>query len=159
MNNSNYTAIVQVKVSDEKLRKQLETVGEKTTLNIKVKASAGEIPQLKTEIKDLDKATESATSTSVKLDNATKSVSKSQRSLASDFATTTAKVLKFNLSTKAIQLFYTAIDEAKKAVFDFDFALTEFKKVSDLSGESLDSYTKKLGELGTEVARTRRMCA
>ena len=44
-----------------------------------------------------------------------------------------------------------AIDTIK----EFDDALTEFKKVSDLSGESLDNYTKKLGELGTELGRTR----
>ena len=39
---------------------------------------------------------------------------------------------------------------------DFDDALTEFKKVSDLSGDSLNEYTQQLGELGESVARTRR---
>jgi TP901 family phage tail tape measure protein len=40
-------------------------------------------------------------------------------------------------------------------VKDFDDALTEFKKVSDLSGEALNDYAKQLGELGATVARTR----
>ena len=30
------------------------------------------------------------------------------------------------------------------------------RKVSDLEGQALDDYTKKLGELGETVARTRK---
>lgn len=39
-------------------------------------------------------------------------------------------------------------------VKELDEVLTEFKKVSDLAGGSLDNYVKKAGELGTEVAKT-----
>jgi TP901 family phage tail tape measure protein len=39
-------------------------------------------------------------------------------------------------------------------VKDFDDALTEFKKVSDLSGQALNDYAKQLGELGSTVARS-----
>ena len=39
-------------------------------------------------------------------------------------------------------------------VFELDTALTEFKKVSDLSGDSLDNYVSKLSEMGKSVART-----
>lgn len=39
-------------------------------------------------------------------------------------------------------------------VYALDKALTEFKKVSDLSGQSLEDYTAKLAELGSTVART-----
>jgi hypothetical protein len=39
-------------------------------------------------------------------------------------------------------------------VKDFDDALTEFKKVSDLSGKALNDYAKQLGEIGSEVGRT-----
>lgn len=35
-----------------------------------------------------------------------------------------------------------------------DKALTEFKKVSDLNGDSLKNYTKQLGEMGKLTART-----
>ena len=65
------------------------------------------------------------------------------------------KVLKFQIITKIITGFTTACREAVNVVKEFDTALTEFKKVSDLSGEALDKYTQKLGELGTAVARTR----
>lgn len=37
---------------------------------------------------------------------------------------------------------------------ELDAAVTEFKKVSDLTGQSLDNYVQKLGEMGTSVART-----
>lgn len=39
-------------------------------------------------------------------------------------------------------------------VYALDRALTEFKKVSDLSGTSLDSYVQKLSTMGSAVART-----
>lgn len=35
-----------------------------------------------------------------------------------------------------------------------DTAQTEFKKVSDLSGKSLDDYTKKLAKMGQQVGRS-----
>ena len=39
-------------------------------------------------------------------------------------------------------------------VYALDSSLTEFKKVSDLSGASLDNYTNKLSAIGKTVART-----
>lgn len=38
-------------------------------------------------------------------------------------------------------------------VFELDGAITEFQKVSDLSGDALDSYVSKLSEAGREVSR------
>ena len=35
-----------------------------------------------------------------------------------------------------------------------DAAQTELKKVSDLSGKSLDDYTKKLAKMGQQVGRS-----
>lgn len=39
-------------------------------------------------------------------------------------------------------------------VFELDTAMTEFKKVSDLSGSALDKYVSKLSSMGNAVART-----
>lgn len=39
-------------------------------------------------------------------------------------------------------------------VFELDTALTEFKKVSDLSSDSLDNYVSSLSEMGLTVGRT-----
>lgn len=39
-------------------------------------------------------------------------------------------------------------------VYELDKAVTEYKKVTDLSGASLDKYVEKLSNIGSEVART-----
>lgn len=75
--------------------------------------------------------------------------------VTNEFVSTLGKVLKFQIVTKIITGFTTACREAVEVVKDFDSALTEFKKVSDLNGENLNNYTKQLGELGEAVARTR----
>ena len=79
------------------------------------------------------------------------------KSLGSQFVETTKKVAEFGLSTSAISLFTNGVQSAVTTVKEFDDAVTELKKVSDLSGDSLDSYTQKLGEMGTTVASTRRI--
>ena len=77
------------------------------------------------------------------------------KSLGQSFGDIVTKVGKFYLATKPIQMMQKAFDEAVETVKEFDDAVTELNKVSDLSGESLDDYTQKLGELGQTVARTR----
>lgn len=47
-----------------------------------------------------------------------------------------------------------AISSMVKQVKEMDSAITEFKKVSDLSGKSLDNYIQGLAEAGATVART-----
>lgn len=57
----------------------------------------------------------------------------------------------------ANEVFSTTIDiisAMTKQVFELDTALTEFKKVSDLSGTALDNYVEKLSTMGSTVART-----
>lgn len=46
------------------------------------------------------------------------------------------------------------LSSMKEQVLELDKAQTEFKKVSDLSGVSLDAYQKKLSKMGQEVGRT-----
>lgn len=47
-----------------------------------------------------------------------------------------------------------AIKSMASATIELDSAMTQFKKVSDLSGESLDSYVNNLTKVGQSVART-----
>ena len=77
------------------------------------------------------------------------------RSLADTIFDATKKVALFKVSTTLITAFSDAVNGAIATVNEFDSALTEFKKVSDLSGEALDNYTDKLGKLGEAVARSR----
>lgn len=79
----------------------------------------------------------------------------SMHGMGQRFVDTTLKVAKFAASTAIIGAFTGAIASAVKAVREFDDAQTEFKKVSDLNGEALNDYSKKLGEMGRDVARTR----
>lgn len=73
----------------------------------------------------------------------------------SDMIGTMMKVAQFQVITKVLNSFTMALTSSVDIIKDFDDALTEFKKVSELSGEALNDYTEKLGELGSEVARTR----
>ena len=52
--------------------------------------------------------------------------------------------------SKSIEIIIGMVDQ----VYELDTALTEFKKVSTLSGDALDSYVDKLSKMGTAVART-----
>ena len=65
------------------------------------------------------------------------------------------RLANFYLASLPIRLFQTAITDTVQVVKDFDSAITEMGKVSDYSGEKLQSYTRKLADLGTEVARTQ----
>ena len=53
-----------------------------------------------------------------------------------------------------VRLFRQAVEEAITTVQEFDSALIEFKKVSDLTGESLTSYISKLAEMGKITGST-----
>lgn len=107
------------------------------------------------------KLAEQTKKTNNQLKNQSQTVEKNANALKqnsngiNDFISTMGKVIKFQIITKIITGFTTACRESVQVVKEFDSALTEFKKVSDLSGEALDSYTQRLGELGEAVARTR----
>lgn len=173
MASQDFTLLVGTKIDDSQVLQQLNTISKKTSVTVKVNADTSSIESLKTvttkgtdSMGNLVTATEKfnksgeslgtvVSSVTQKMDNA----SKSTKSLAADFVDTTAKVAKFGASTAVIGVFYSAIQEAKEAVVDFDNALTEFNKVSSLSGDQLGSYTDRLSETGEEVARTRKFCA
>jgi TP901 family phage tail tape measure protein len=70
------------------------------------------------------------------------------------FTNIIGKVFKFGAATAVIGAFTSAVTASVQAVFDLNEALTDFRKVSDLSGESLNSYVSQLSDLGDTVART-----
>ena len=51
---------------------------------------------------------------------------------------------------RSIQVISSMVEQVR----ELDSAITDFKKVSDLSGSSLDSYVDKLTKAGQSVART-----
>lgn len=58
------------------------------------------------------------------------------------------------LGAEVIQLFHRALRETINTIKEFDSALIEFRKVSDLSGQSLTNYVAKLAEMGEITGST-----
>ena len=62
--------------------------------------------------------------------------------------------LSFQAANEIFSKTIDIISSMAQQVLELDTALTEFRKVSDLSGEALDNYVGKLTEMGSTVART-----
>lgn len=62
--------------------------------------------------------------------------------------------LTFNVANELFQKSTQIITDMVGQVYELDTALTEFKKVSDLSGNALNDYVSQLSAMGGEVART-----
>ena len=61
--------------------------------------------------------------------------------------------LTFNVANELFQKSTQIIMDMVGQVYELDTALTEFKKVSDLSGDALNDYVSQLSAMGGEVAR------
>lgn len=66
----------------------------------------------------------------------------------------TKKVVQFGAVTAAIRGVTTGMGAMVQEVFTLDSALTEFKKVSDLTNDELKDYTKQAYEAGEATAKT-----
>ena len=85
--------------------------------------------------------------------------SKATKTLGQDFLDTSKKVAKFGAITAILGAFTTVMYQAVDSILEMNKAQTEFKKVSDLSGESLKEFTQRATEAGMAVARTGKQCA
>lgn len=119
-----------------------------TTLKTTTDSYQDKLGNLITTVTEYNSATGQTTTETTKMVNANKKLGQS-------FTDVIGKVAKFYLATLPIQAMQKAIMEAVQTIKDFDDAMTDFKKVSDLNGESLNNYTDKLAKLGETVARTR----
>lgn len=66
----------------------------------------------------------------------------------------TKKVVQFGAVTAVIRGVTSGMGLMVQQTFELDSALTEFKKVSDLSGKGLENYTKQAYEAGKATAKT-----
>ena len=126
-----------------------------TKLNEKFKPFNKEVKQSSQNLSETAKTAKQASGSITNLGEVTSKAGTQTNKLGQSFGDIVTKVSKFYLATVPINMFKDALREAIDIVKEFDDTLTEFKKVSDLSGESLTDYTKKLGELGQEVGRSR----
>lgn len=150
--------IVQVKVipKAQEFQQDLQNIADKIVANVNVKISGQQgVKDLNKDLKGLDKNAKQATDSAKNLGNSLNQVDKESKSLGQSFGDIVTKVGKFYLATKPIQMMQQAFDEALQSVKDFDDAMIDLRKVSDLDGEALTDYTIKLGELGEAVYRSR----
>ena len=143
------------------LDKSIKSVTDRT-YTIKVKADGSSIKTLTQDVTNADGKLQGVVKTMEKVDAKTGKVTttitqtgKAVKSLGADFVDTFGKVAKFGAITAIIGAFTSAVAEAVQTVKEFDDAVTDLRKVSDLEGQALDVYTKKLGEFGETAARTR----
>lgn len=69
-------------------------------------------------------------------------------------ANITKKVIGFGAVTAAIRGITSGMGDMVQNTFELDSALTEFKKVSNLSGKALEDYTDQAFKAGRQTART-----
>ncbi len=62
--------------------------------------------------------------------------------------------LNFNAANEVFSKTIDIISSLAEQVLELDNAITNFKKVSDLSGDALDDYVSSLSKMGLAVGRT-----
>ena len=122
---SNYSIIVDAELDLKKIKEQLKEVAS-NGVDLNVHGAA----QGKKEIDDVTKSTRQLNEAGQDLE------------------------LTFNVAHEVFSKFLSVVKDMAGQVYELDAALTEFKKVSDLSGSALDDYVDKLSQLGQEVGRT-----
>ena len=155
--NTNYQAEVAVKFNDAQLQSQLKKLsGKSVSINVSMNNSASQgLSNVNRQLNNLQTNSNRAITATTNLSNNLKNVSTQADKAGQSMSNIVTKVAKFYLATVPIQAFQKAINNAVDTIFEFDSALTEFSKVSILSGQALDDYANKLGELGNAVARTK----
>ena len=122
---TNYSIIVDAELDLKKIKEQLKEVSS-NGIDLKVHGAA----QGKKEIDDVTKSTRQLNEAGQDLE------------------------LTFNVAHEVFSKFLSVVKDMAGQVYELDAALTEFKKVSDLSGSALDDYVDKLSQLGQAVGRT-----
>lgn len=150
-----------LKANADALDQSIKKVTDRT-YTVKLKADGSSIRTLTQDVTSADGKLQGVVKTMTKFDaqgrelNTTITQSaKYVKTWGQEFSDSFGKVLRFGTITAIIGAFTKAMYDAVDVVKEFDDAVTDLRKVSDLEGQALDNYTKKLGELGETVARTR----
>lgn len=150
-----------LKANADALDQSIKKVTDRT-YTVKLKADGSSIRTLTQDVTSADGKLQGVVKTMTKFDaqgrelNTTITQSaKYVKTWGQEFSDSFGKVLRFGTITAIIGAFTKAMYDAIDVVKEFDDAMTDLRKVSDLEGQALDDYTKKLGKLGETVARTR----
>jgi len=124
---SNYTILVDAQIQNlQNIQKQLNDLHAKINVNV----DAQGISQTTKQTDELTHATENANTAAGEL------------------------ILTYQVANQIFHASIEAIGSMVEQVYELDSAITEFKKVSDLQGQSLAKYVDNLSQMGLQVART-----
>lgn len=147
-NNRNYSILVGIKLDTGDVQKQLDEI---KGSEIKFKVTVSGKKELDETVKAQREAEKAAKETAKAEKKALKEREKAQKDLQNQIE---SLGLTYQQANAIMQASIEVIGRMIDSVFELDDALTEFKKVSDLSGASLDAYVDKLAQMGLEVGRT-----
>lgn len=155
---NDFTLNLKAQVNVDDIKKQLREVSKTQKITFDING----IPKATQEISKLQDKAGNAYQEIKKLDGANKTLNttfiqtaKGAETLGERLEGAGRKLQSINGVFQAVKNAAYTFGQVMQPLLEFDKELTEFKKVSDLSGEALDEYTKKLGAMGAEVARTR----
>ena len=119
----------------------------------KIKVDTSSIKTAQKDIQNLKQTIEDVNKHSIKpaIDTTTLTQTESvMKRLVSSFG----ELIKLRASYSVIGLFATAIGQAKQSIMEFDSALTEYNKVTQLNSEGMEKQISKLKGYAKEVGRT-----
>ena len=127
----------------------LDTTGIKEQIRAIELSKNGKIT-LKFDTSGAKRVNEQLSNTAKSLKNVQTTAAKTSQSVGDIFN----KMSRFAVVGQVIGMMTQAISGSYEAIKNLDVSLTEFKKVSDLTGKSLDNYVAKLSEMGKVSGRT-----
>ena len=130
--NSNYNIVVGVDFQKNEVQKTLDELIKGLDKKVPLDVSAPNGKQVASTMDEISSATKKASDSGNDLN------------------------LTFNVANELFQKSTQIIMDMVGQVYELDTALTEFKKVSDLSGDALKGYGGQLRPMGEEVARPRK---
>lgn len=141
MNSSNFQILVNAVLDAKNIQAQLDKISQKyATMKVGIDVDTSKLNSALSGLKGLK----------VGFDDTSSSAEKTSQSIGDIFT----KVSKFGGVTLVINELRQSLMDGVDAVRELDAAVTEYKKVSDLTDEGMKSFVEDARELGLEVART-----
>lgn len=141
LNSSNFQILVNAVLDAKNIQVQLDKISQKYALmKVGIDVDTSKLTTALNNIKGMK----------VGFDEVTTSAEKTSQSIGDIFA----KVSKFGGVTLVINELRQSLMDGVEAVKDLDAAVTEYKKVSDITDEGMKQYIEDAREMGLQVGRT-----
>ena len=103
---------------------------------------------------EISEANKNLANTNKQVADSAKENAKAHDTLGASLTKALTTLAQYYVASLPIRAFREAVSEAVTTIKEFDSALIEFRKVSDLAGESLTQYVAKLAEMGEITGST-----